>query len=351
MEGLPRFEGIQDRRYRDCTFKKVNIVSKPRLTLHIGAGKTGSSAIQTFLRKNATVLAERGIVVPDKNLGFGGTLTGEHVWALQQFISSGDNASVLRALAAMNCRETQGKRILLSAENLSNVGSHRTFLGLDEHFDADAILYIRRQDDLLMSAWQQWYAKGERDLHAWLVRALRRYGQWERIITEWETVVGAGRVKVRLFERSFFVDGDLLSDFISASDIPVKGEPLDTEVGVVNASLSDIVTSIVAGSANLFSSAHDNEYYNYVQRVMGSDAQSGSRKLSLITPEVRESIVDYYRDINARVQQRFFPDRRTLFSPIDHSKYEYLSREDLTLKQIQFLNQLIYRSSMPRKRG
>ena len=51
-----------------------------KVTIHIGAGKTGSSAIQLFLKENASTLAEDGILVPAENLERGGRNVGSHVW-------------------------------------------------------------------------------------------------------------------------------------------------------------------------------------------------------------------------------------------------------------------------------
>ena len=38
---------------------------KPRLLLHIGSQKTGTTSIQQFLARNRSILSERGFYVPD----------------------------------------------------------------------------------------------------------------------------------------------------------------------------------------------------------------------------------------------------------------------------------------------
>ena len=53
-----------------------------RLILHIGANKTGSSAVQEFLRLNVAALRKLNYIVPDRELGTSDRVTGEHVFAL-----------------------------------------------------------------------------------------------------------------------------------------------------------------------------------------------------------------------------------------------------------------------------
>ena len=316
-------------------------LSDKRIILHIGAGKTGTSAIQMFLRRNAVALAEAGYVVPDQNLGLEGKITGEHVWKLESMLGNADPNGVKEALINLVERIPDDAKLLLSAENMSNLGNHRSFKGLADLAPTQAILYIRRQDDLLMSAWQQWHVKVESDFQAWLIRALRIYGQWERIIEDWEGVLGTGAVTVRVFERSAFVRNDLLADFADSVGIGHLADSLEFSVGRVNASMNDVVTSVVQGSRSLFTDTHDNGYYNFVERVLG-DSMASQKKLSLVSKLQRESIIGHYSTMNRRIAARFFPERPNLFAPVDHDQYEYLSGDDLTIRQIRFLNELIY---------
>src|SRR5438270_7553637 len=56
---------------------------KRTLILHIGANKTGSSAIQHFLRLNAALLKSAGIAVAPGDLTPEGSVTGQHVSAIE----------------------------------------------------------------------------------------------------------------------------------------------------------------------------------------------------------------------------------------------------------------------------
>ena len=74
------------------------------------------------------------------------------------------------------------RAVLISAENLSNGANFQFFNKILPSMDCKVILYIRRQDELLTSSWQQWHSKVETDINAWLILALQQYGHWLRCI-------------------------------------------------------------------------------------------------------------------------------------------------------------------------
>lgn len=314
-----------------------------KLKLHIGASKTGSSAIQAFMRINRDYFDKQGFCIPDRLLELSDKITGEHVFALESLINNPDKSLLKGAFDYLDRSLKKSKNLLISAENLSNMGRHQNFDGVLDAFDTEVILYIRRQDDLLASAWQQWHSKIESDFNAWLIKGMRQYGHWDRIIQNWESVVGAGNVKVRVFERSSMVEGDLLRDFLDCLGLDPKTDDTQFDVGTVNPSYSDIITPLVAANRSIFEDANDNKFYKMVGDLTGK-AYVEKQKVSLLTAEQRESLVFFYRDINQRVCENYFPGRPRLFSPVDHSKYSYITRDELIDRQLQFLTHLIYSS-------
>ena len=310
-----------------------------QLILHIGANKTGSSAIQSFLRQNHKVLATAGVLVPDRELGTSNKVTGEHVFAFQEFINTGNRAELearVRALA-----RSDAKTVLCSAENLSNGANFQLFNKALAGIDCKVVLYIRRQDELLTSSWQQWNSKRETDLDAWLVLALQRLGHWQRCIDGWETVAGTGNVTVRIFQRSDLANNDVVDDFISCCQLtePQGGFKRSTEM--VNPSYSDLITPLVSGSKFLFKGEHDNDFYAMVGDLTG-DFYVSLKRVSLITPTQRDKIIEFYRHQNEVICRRYFPGRPRLFEPVDHKKYDYLSDAELTRRQLQFVTGLVY---------
>lgn len=309
-----------------------------KLFLHIGASKTGSSAVQQFLRNNYEYFSRNGTLIPDAQLGVEARVTGEQVFAFQRYITENDSNWLSAKLDVI--KNTSANKVIMSAENLSNLGNHSAFQAMFDDFDTEVILYIRRQDELLTSSWQQWHSKVDSDFNAWLIKALKSVGHWDRVISDWESVVGAGKVQVRIFDRADMVDGDLISDFLHCVGIS-KSEELNTDLGNVNPSYSDLIVSLIAGNRSIFEGPHDNQFYRVVGQLTGQ-TYIEKKKVSLISRELRESIVAHYDAINRKVCMSYFPNRPRLFQHINHDKYQYLSEEELTRRQLQFITHLVY---------
>lgn len=321
----------------------------PQYVIHIGAGKTGTSSIQSFLNKNDKALAGHGFVVPDRDLSIGGAVTGEHVWAVQQLLESGDPAQVAAKFDALD-RLAHGRTVILSAENLSNLGNAALFKQALAGRSCKVLFYIRRQDEYLMSAWQQWYSKVESDLTAWLVKAFVQYGHWNTVVEEWEQVTGPGSINVRVFGKSEFVEGHLFKDFCTYAGIDWTMGDLAMDVPAENISFSDMITDLVTGAPGLFTGAHDNDFYNLVKRLTDRDFVP-RKKVSLISRRTRDSILYFYRNENQILCRNHFRGRPHLFTPVDHGEYDYLEDEDMRKQQMQFLTRMVFELSKQRENG
>ncbi len=308
------------------------------LVLHIGAGKTGSSAIQRFLQRNHLSLRNFEVIVPDENLCLDGRVTGNQVFKVQNLVEHGDLAEALRLVAKS---VPDHATVVVSAENLSNPNIHEHVRGLQADVPTRAILYVRRQDDLLASAWQQWHSKTRTDVSAWLFDAVLTYGRWADVANGWLDVLGEDNLEVRIFERNAFEAGDLLVDFLAACDLRHLHPHLETkELGKVNPSYSDAITALVAGNRLIFNDSHDNDFYRMVGELTGDRHSTGSR-ISLFSADQRDAIVRHYSEQNEFIRSRFFPRRAQLFEPVDHSKYEYLTADEMQDRQLRFLGDLI----------
>ena len=313
--------------------------SDARFVFHIGANKTGSSAVQAFLRTNWRSLREMRFLVPDRELGTSERVTGEHVFAFQDLMNRSDRAGLETKLH--NLAKSDLSTIIFSAENLSNNNNFQFFGKALGGISTKVILYVRRQDELLTSSWQQWHSKRETDFHAWLILALQRIGHWQRCIEGWENVVGAGNVTVRVFQKSDLVEGDVVDDFSSILGINASQPPLVKPSSFVNPSYSDVITEMVSGSKFLFSGEHDEAFYKMVGDLTGTYFVE-KRKVSLLSREQRNKTIEYYRAENEVVCKRFFPSRPRLFDAVEHSKYDYLDEREMVKRQFEVLLALVY---------
>lgn len=311
------------------------------IILHIGASKAGSSSIQSFVRRNRPLLNSLGYVLPDTSLSTSENVSGEHVFALETLAKAKDAAGFRARMDAIFAQSGDKARvILLSAENLSNLGNSAIIEGLSAFYDLRVVMYLRRQDELLTSAWQQWASKLDTDFYAWLIMALKQYGHWDKVLAEWEEKAGADAIVARVFDRNSFVDGDLLHDFIDAIGLGAHIDDFDYHQGESNPSVTDAITMMVSGNRNIFNDVHDNRFYVALNEMTGNKLIE-KRKVSLLTRKQRDKIIEYFRPVNETVCRKYFKGRPRLFPVVDHEKYRYLSGDQLVDEKFRTIMTII----------
>jgi hypothetical protein len=299
----------------------------PQLVLHIGAPKCGSSSIQHFLTRNRLALASQGCIVPDSNLELNGDFTGEQVWFFQQFkleMGAGIERVRERVQALSRASDVSGvhtphvAKIIISAENLSERQDfHQIFAGLKQQFDIRIIFYVRRQDEYLLAAWQQWHVKRAPDFWTWLLNNLtgKRKGDWLADIEPWLEEFGASSITVRRFGRQYFRDGDLLVDFADAAGLDSAG--LDFDVPSQNEGLSDEALAFAHALQDVFETPHDNQFYAMLRAWGGPGSRKGADS-GLLSAAQRRALLTHYEQCNSEIKRIWYPDPEipeTLFDP------------------------------------
>ncbi len=315
------------------------------LTIHIGASKTGSSAIQAFLARNRDWLRERGIVVPDNAMADEPEVEGHHLWYFAQATekpaqSAAELAEKIEALFAKD----GVRQVVLSAENLSDRKDEelRCFADVVRRYETEVVVYLRRQDDWLLSAWQQWRAKTEPDLQAWLEASVGVWGNWRALLERWERVVGRERIHVRLYDRAKLVNGDVVADFeqFLQLDEAVPDNPPEKSP---NPSFNEAIVSLIPGSG-LFEYENDNAFYAFLESTLGDVAYKRSNE-SALTYEQRLEILERYEESNGWIRERYFAGEdvpETLFELPRPDQYRVPSESELIREQIQMLYRLAF---------
>ena len=203
-----------------------------KLILHPGHAKCGSTSIQRWLQLNREELRRNGIVVPDSKL----TLRHDNPENPRDTINTYEYLSAIlkdrneKGLAhdlalLLEGAQQLGDTVILSEEfltdeRLMNQQSliHNT---LHDAFDSIQVLYyIRRQDDFILSAWQQWGHKIGRTLQDEIEDSLLRHQpNYLANMRYLESIYGASNIFVRPFDKEFLVGGDLIKDFCHYSGL------------------------------------------------------------------------------------------------------------------------------------
>ena len=187
------------------------------LILHAGFGKTGTTALQAFLALNRKVLAQHGISYP--KAAFRG---GAH-HLIAPFVPPGVSA---RRWTPRRPRDwlpevlaTPHPRILMSTELLAAMGPEdvkRFCAAITPHVDLRVVLYLRRQDQMIMAGDNQQVKTGinGRPTAMGLSGKIARFDYLARL-APWEAAVGRDNMVVLPYERAQFVQGDLFADFLA----------------------------------------------------------------------------------------------------------------------------------------
>jgi hypothetical protein len=222
------------------------------LVLHIGSGKTGTSSIQYFLHYNRDRLAELGHLYPQTpgrarhtRLGLfikpDEELVSTPSWHRQGFPSPEVFRRTFRRQLFREIKESGPSRVVFSDEALY-ASSDEALRRLSRFAGRIArnrrlVVYLRRQDDHLVSRYQQVVKTGEtRRLDERAQNPdVKTYDYYDRLRT-WDLLLQPDRFVVRRFERDRFVDGSLYQDFLDAVGIDVRADEL-TQAETRNESL------------------------------------------------------------------------------------------------------------------
>ena len=279
------------------------------LFLHIGAGKCGSSAIQRFLAVNSDGLADAGMLVPGHDLTAGSKGCDMHLQYFEEGIDRPDFGTEVRERLA-DLKATAVRRgdraVVISAENLINPkGFVDLFPPAVDLFDVRIMAYVRRQDDFVVSAWQQWQIKQHTDFWDYYATT-RGKVNWFSQLEPWKQIYGRDAMVVRRFDRRALVDGDVVADFCDVIGVDV--DRLE-RTGEANRSLHERFHPLASNHRTaLFRSIHDNRFYRFLEEVLGDSAYKDYRGSTLLTLAQRRMIVADHEGPNDRLKAEYFPE-------------------------------------------
>lgn len=223
------------------------------LVLHIGSGKTGTSSIQALMNRNRARLADLGHLYPaapgrkrHTRLGLfiqpDRALDARPSWSREGFSSPEEFRTVFQRQLFAEIEKSGLSRVLFSDEALYGC-QDEALRRLKQFVDPIArsvrlVVYLRRQDDHMVSRYQQVVKVGETRKLAERARVLdleRTYDYYARLQT-WAQLLEPTEFVVRRFERDRFVDGSLYQDFLEAVGIDARADEM-TQIKTANESL------------------------------------------------------------------------------------------------------------------
>ncbi|WP_324689889.1 glycosyltransferase family 61 protein [Cobetia sp. D5] len=279
-----------------------------KLVLHPGHSKCGSTTIQKAIIKNRKLLESHGYVIPDPQMRTPGdegfNPNGETPRAFFRHAMEQKDLEPLKAKLA-RIKEKYGdssQSVLISAENLVNQLGAASGLNIhrllrDTFVSHEVIYYIRRQDQFIMSAWQQWGYKKGLSLQAFVEQALRGKNPNYRVIASaFSNLYGKSNVTVVPLLRDSLIEGDLVADFFAR--LGIISEVQKPEDSIDNKSLNPYLCEALSKVNHIFRDIHDESIKHQLEKSHSSDPALYMRDDDYMSAEVRRRIHDVFASDN-----------------------------------------------------
>jgi hypothetical protein len=193
----------------------------------VGTHKTGSTSIQSFMHDNCAELARRGLLYP--RIGLENGAHHRLAWATGTGAHEADAAllddafsSIEREADRANC-----SRILVSSEEFESTHDLHLLAPLRDRFDVRIVIYLRKQDHLLESTYNQHVRQYDKRFDGSIYQLALKYNfhnhfNYRRLVERWEAEFGRDKILVRPYGTAH-VQRDVRQDVLSLVGIDGAG--------------------------------------------------------------------------------------------------------------------------------
>lgn len=301
------------------------------LYLHMGMPKTGTTYIQSFMRKNKAMLAENGYVYPKFDITFPGIGVNRNAHFMVCRIRD-EEGNLLREKQEEvfnNCFAKIGElfkeydNVVLSEESLWNSAEKNYFnkqlwadlkkKSAEMNFDIKIVVYLRRQDLFVQSYWaQQVKETYTRSFEQFLKGKMHRnlkLDYYERLSQVAEHI-GKENMLVRVYEKSQYqgTDNTLISDFLETIGLDLTDEYLKPERERVNRSLSGVYLE-TKRRMNIFDEFKVKQSYfsHLLQKVVdkNDDHTAFDANVCFTDPQQLKDYMANFAESNSKVAKEF----------------------------------------------
>ncbi|MFR8548405.1 MAG: hypothetical protein ACLVEV_07270 [Lachnospiraceae bacterium] len=319
--------------------------------LHIGLPKTGTTAIQNFLRTNDEALRRRGICFPDLGFSYPEIHSNRNAHFLvssydapsqmSHFTPGSDYTSGIEQLARLS---KTYDTILLTDELIWRVcNQHADFWPtVKEDFsrhgmELKVIAYLRRQDEFVQSRYRQRMKAGETFSFYEFLGQLRSHNYPLDFYAAAQTIsraIGRENLILRIYEQKQYqgIQHTLISDFLDIFGLSISDDFI-VEDKLFNHSLHgsylemrrllNALPGNVKGTPTLTQSIKEIQEANpYTQK---------QEKQTLFLPGDQHTFLEHFADSNAQLAREYFgrTDGSLFYTPLRELPYEKTSTEEL----------------------
>lgn len=291
----------------------------PKLILHTGLHKTGTTSVQKMLHQNRAGLARQGFLYPQTGLADGVANWGHHplAYALRSPQTGREIWTALRA----EVEAAQLPNVIVSSEELSllpfptfpALQPYRLIAELFKGYQIIVLCYLRPQEDMAASLYNHHVKSvGEtRDILAFLADVAPRldYMQYLHVAS---AALGDAALHVRRYGPQW-LQGDILEDLAQHIGLDLNAG-LTRPKAELNPGLTDAgLTAMRAANLRL----KDNPGTLKVERrrLLALNKARPFESASPLTPDVKTTIRALYHYKNVQIGRRFLRLDGNLFDP------------------------------------
>lgn len=297
--------------------------------------KTGTTAIQNFLFQNYSSLKDNNL------LYFSNNCATDYRFA-SAFKKKTDFEYVIQSLEEI--KKVKEENIVLSCEVFLEgdyiAGLLYKYLkenGIFEQFEVKIIIYIRRQDYWLESAYNQITKSFNREKSTFEEFILKKeLESYQGRIFLWENAFGTSNMIVRQYFEDAGQDW-LFDDFLSNFGIELSDNYTRPSDCHLNRSVDKSIIHSISVAKNCFASQTE------IDQFIGTCSTFGNinRDNKLIPLNIRKEIIEQHRTFNLEVAGRFFHREEPLFFEDIIADEKCSIDNDLNVQSIKMLSKVI----------
>lgn len=287
------------------------------LFLHMGVPKTGTTSLQNFLYENEELLNSNGFSYPHVleelvDLPFSREHIKKNGAMFYGYLDENkENDVYWREFCNYLHSCLEEYNIIVSAEGMINEWERILSKIEGEFYDIKVIVYLRRQDELIESLWNQNIKAGDtsRSFEEYVAVA-PIWLDYDNTLNRMIRVLGADRVIVRNYNR--LLDGSIEIDFMTS--IGIEYERI-TKVNsdILNIKMSDRFLSFkrLFNEVGLQCEGYISKDFRYVFEELSKNYPDYERA-NYFKGDSRSCFQNKYLDGNIKVGEKFFSDENSL---------------------------------------
>lgn len=313
------------------------------LYVHVGLPKTGTTSIQYFCAVNRKVLEQKNFCYPDMPFYYANkshTRNGAFLESLY-YDENGvhqperEKEIVQEGLAMVGELFQRFDNVLLSDEGLWTPAYNKRRKAIWEElraageaggYQVKIIVYLRRQDQLLESRWNQQIKGGtangqlKKNTVTWeeyikdSSKYVRLYTDYDKGLRHIENSLGRENIIVRRFDRKEFYGGSIQADFLHALGLELTDEfSLEEDFQNLNLRLQGNnleIKRVINGIPTMTV-----QEATHFQQVLLSCSEKSNEEYpcTMFSPEEAKALLQRYEAGNNRIAEDYFHDGKPLF--------------------------------------